>query len=56
MNYHIIKEMTENEEIDIYMSLPKETLVEMIIECNRVISNLPIRYIVENKIKYECKN
>lgn len=49
MNYHTIVELNEKEEIDMYMSLPKETLVEMIIECNKVISSLPIRYIVDNK-------
>lgn len=39
-NYLQRAELTKEEQIELYMKLPKKKLVEMLIECNRVINEL----------------
>lgn len=42
VNFHQIVEMTYEEKKAMYMKEKKEKLVEMLIECNRIIDAMPI--------------
>lgn len=37
-NYHQVLEQTYEEKFEMYMGLPKEDLVRMLIECNRILN------------------
>ena len=37
LNYHQVVEMTHDEKVAMYMKLTKKQLIEMLIECNRLL-------------------
>jgi hypothetical protein len=41
--YQVI-EQTDEEKKAMYMQLPKEQIVKMLIECNKIINNRPLKY------------
>ena len=40
-----ILDSNEKEEIEMYMSLPKETLVELLIQYQKTVESIPTKYI-----------
>lgn len=40
INYNHVVELSKEEKVNMYMSLEKEKLIEMLINCNEIIDNL----------------
>jgi hypothetical protein len=52
--YQIV-ETTHEEKVKMYKKLSKKELIEMLIECNRIISSLPKRVEFQEPLK-ECEH
>lgn len=63
LNYHQVIEQTPEEQKRIYTSIDKEVIIDMLIECNKIIAsmvNLPIVQnsptVVEYRDFHNCEN